>query len=73
MPPYIFPSLFQFLVFQINSEGKVVWLTPLSVVMPLRLTRGRLFQHLHKYVLWHVDHLLGNDREIRSYTTAVAR
>jgi hypothetical protein len=24
-------------------------------------------------ILWHVDQLLGNDREISSYTTAVAR
>jgi hypothetical protein len=25
------------------------------------------------YILWHIDSLLGNDREISSYTTAVAR
>jgi hypothetical protein len=25
------------------------------------------------YILWHVDPLLGNDREISSYTTAIAK
>jgi hypothetical protein len=30
---------------------------------------------IHEYliILWHVDPLLGNDREMNSYTTAVAR
>jgi hypothetical protein len=26
-----------------------------------------------KYILWHVDPLLGNDRDVSNYTTAVAR
>jgi hypothetical protein len=25
------------------------------------------------YILWHVDQLLGNDGEIRNYTTAVVK
>jgi hypothetical protein len=28
---------------------------------------------MYKRVLWHVDLLLGNDREINKYTTAVTR
>jgi hypothetical protein len=30
------------------------------------------FANLHAIILWHVDPLLGNDRKISKYTTAMA-
>jgi hypothetical protein len=32
---------------------------------------GNKFIYIYIYILWHVDPLLGNDREIKNYVTAV--
>jgi hypothetical protein len=30
-------------------------------------------EHTNTYILWHVNPLLGNDREISNYTTAITK
>jgi hypothetical protein len=35
--------------------------------------KGRVGVYINLNILWHADPLLGNDLEISSYTTAVAR
>jgi hypothetical protein len=55
--------------------------TILSGLTPYSLVDRYLYTKLHDVtsektitlILWHVDPLLGNDREISDYTTAVAR
>jgi hypothetical protein len=44
-----------------------------AVVRRNILRKGSDKSHAHKpFILWHVDPLLGNDSEIRNYTTDVA-
>jgi hypothetical protein len=47
-------------------------LCDLNPMLTNRLLAKKLFPHF-LYILWHVDPLLGNDGEIKDYTTAVTR
>jgi hypothetical protein len=45
----------------------------LKVITNELLELYNMGNYTYTYILWHVNSLLGNDREISSYTTAVAK